>query len=645
MTASRVLLLFLFLASHTAIHSQETAVPDDSVRVLFTTEELIDIHYDSLQVQDSLLVDFAQYDPIYARARFYLHTSVYGSPAFPLQYEMPGQQFELGFNQWDLYRTTRQNIRYYNTFTPYTRLYYVQGGGTNLQILEALHTRNINPGWNVGLKIRGGGSEGYYQQQSTASTEIALFNNFQTKNQRYRLLANVIVNRYRTQENGGIINPLISDSGSSKFGQPLFDTLSAFDKINMNVNLGSASQQWRETQLFAKQYYYFGKYKSIFSPADSLTRKKLFPSFYLSHAFQYRQTKHQYEDEAPDSAFYRHIYDNPLATSDSIFFSELRNEFTLSSAPYRAVRDTDSVTVFRERPWLLAFTVSHAYNEVGSSSLEFATNQLQVQGRFHFRLERLRVKTHASLHTAGYLSGNYHGEAQAQYPVYKNWNLMAGISAAQTSVPFIFQYYSSNHYRWLQELQRVNHQRLFGGFVNAKENAALTAEFMRIGNYPYFDSTEIPVQANEAIPYLKLKLQKVFKTKHFVMDNVLLYQPVLSNDLLRLPDFLINTTLAFDQIIKDKFHIQVGVILNYNTAYKAARYLPPISQLALQDSITVGNYPHFDVFFNAEITRFRIFAKLEHANQEFTGSSYFYLPNYPLKPRNFVFGLAWEFVN
>jgi hypothetical protein len=91
--------------------------------------------------------------------------------------------------------------------------------------------------------------------------------------------------------------------------------------------------------------------------------------------------------------------------------------------------------------------------------------------------------------------------------------------------------------------------------------------------------------------------------------------------------------------------VQIGVDVQYNTAYYAPLLNPATGQFCVQDKVKVGNYPVMSAYANfyVKLLHLRFFAQYQHLNASFMNYQYFTMPNYPLNPDVFRAGLAFHF--
>ena len=90
-------------------------------------------------------------------------------------------------------------------------------------------------------------------------------------------------------------------------------------------------------------------------------------------------------------------------------------------------------------------------------------------------------------------------------------------------------------------------------------------------------------------------------------------------------------------------YLQTGVTFRYFSKYKMNAYNPLISEFTLQNTYEIGDFPLFDFFVNLQISRLRMFFKLENFSASFTGRNYYSAPTHPYRDLTFRLGVVWNF--
>ena len=142
--------------------TDSTAKKVFGIHARFTTVSKMALNPDTLSELDTGLDDVRYTDPVLMRENHYTNLGNNASPSVPLFFDFERKTgFDFGFHQWDLYRMTDENMRYYNTRSAYTDFHYEQGP-KDLQYFKAIHSQNITPYWNATIAYRKYFSTGFF---------------------------------------------------------------------------------------------------------------------------------------------------------------------------------------------------------------------------------------------------------------------------------------------------------------------------------------------------------------------------------------------------------------------------------------------------------------------------------------------------
>jgi len=98
----------------------------DTITIRYLLAETPEIQ--TVSADTGLVASFYQYDPIRSGTGIYANLGYLGSAMHRLVYEQPEKQgFDVGLHQFDAYYLPATQLRFYNTFIPYSKVYYSQG--------------------------------------------------------------------------------------------------------------------------------------------------------------------------------------------------------------------------------------------------------------------------------------------------------------------------------------------------------------------------------------------------------------------------------------------------------------------------------------------------------------------------------------
>ena len=200
------------------------------------------------------------------------------------------------------------------------------------------------------------------------------------------------------------------------------------------------------------------------------------------------------------------------------------------------------------------------------------------------------------------------------------------------------------------DISYKNYINLIGEY-NIIENFTFFRESANplLGEFDLFRKA-VPNQSINEIKYYKVKLYSKIPFGKFSIVNTVQYQKkdqIVEFDELsaiNVPEWITRNTIMYSsKLFNRSLDIQTGVTFNYFTKFWANYYNPLISEFVVQNYKEIGEFPRFDLFFNAKIQQTRVFIKVEHLNSSFSGYDYYSDPFTPFRDMSVRFGLVWNF--
>ena len=591
-----------------------------------------------LQNIDTALSGIEVFNPAFQKSYHYLGNL--GSASAPTIFSLNNKfGTDVGFHDFDLFFFTPEDIKYYRTNKPYTELSYNLCSNSE-QYLRITHTQNINDRFNFGLDYNRIASLGYFQNQNTSMSDFDFFMWYNSKNQRYNILASGTWNHVNNQENGGL---------PSYYTDTVFDVQykSNLDKANLPVIMNQPSDATiiREKIFNVQQFYDFGFKKDV-RVNDTTVVKKFIPTQRISHSISYQTNSNIYKDTIPDTSFYQHYYFDSLATYDSAHYYKIENKISWTTLGNKN-NETDSI-----RKILYTFSLYHQYLQFN----QFENNQKIVNNYAENAMAEFEIQHNPKASHFNYQGGGnyyFYGTNKGNYKAYlcflnqfdSTIYFGIGFNRKLVAPELIENRYFSNHFFWFNNFSNTlsNGGRIYFDLPKLHLYSSLT--YYNISNYIYFDSLALPAQSSTKINILQLDITKNFIWSNFHFNNHFIFQKVTGNDVLHLPEFLsINSFYYEHRFFKHALQMQFGTDFHYNTAYYSDAYMPATGQFYLQNSAKTGNYPLLDLFINFRIKTVRIFVRAENMLDALTpATSYFLVPNYPMPGRTLKFGIIWQF--
>lgn len=615
------------------------------------------------KLSDTLLTGFQYYDPV---AAFNTLSAVNGNIGLAYKSLFFEPAAEAGFrfapSVFNLYLIRNDNLRYYRSFTPYSNVAYSFGSGKE-QLFSVTHSQNIARGLSFGVDLRIINSIGLYTRQKSDNSSVALQGQFISDNERYAVLASYRNNRYKWRENGGIVY-------DSVFTQNLEE-----DRQRVAIRLSNADNLIKESGVFVRQYYYFGRnpgkkisdtlqvVSDSLMPPPEIQRTQQGPpsqkeeklpkiffnperSNFFRHTFTYTRNAFLYSDANPKSGYYPAIFVDSVKTFDSIYYHEFLNELVFEGGVGKT-RGT-------EKAILLRAGIEHA--------ISLYKNGFDAERNDSIKKSFTRITPFA------YLSMNAFGVARAEGKIWitngapfngdkgiaamltlpgfdnsSTWgNLYASVALNALQPDYIFQYHHSNHFSWENSLGQ---QTIFSGKVMySRKNFKAGFNLYNLDGYVYFDENIQPARAGKSFAVSQAYAETNLHFGNFDLQAFATWQKISNESFLRLPEIAGRISGYYSlALFKRALYLQAGLSLMYNSSFYADAYMPALRSYYIQNQVETGNYPYVDGFINLRVKRARMFLVMKHLNSGLSGYNYIMVPSYPMPDRGLRFGVSWNF--
>jgi hypothetical protein len=523
------------------------------------------------------------------------------------------------FNYYDI-----EDIKYYEVPTPTTEILY-RTGLQQGQVLDALFTLNFSKRLNVSLSYKGIRSLGAYRRSLASHGNFRGTFHYITKENQYEIRGHIARQDLFNQESGGLtanaLNSFITEDPNFK------------NRGRMDVNLIDAENQFDGNRLYLEHSY------KVLSSKDTVNKKD-FSNLKIGHVFTNENKMYRFIQTTVTPSIFGDINASQAKDSDAEHRST-NNELNL---------EFNSKYVLGQFKAKVHFTnYSYGYdtilNTVSSiNKTKLKGNAISVGADWNAKIKNFKLNASGHLTPgSGRLSGNFlKGEA-----IYKKDSLFVlkgSVLISSKSANFNTLLHQSKYddYNWQNNFSNVNTRDV--GFEIHSKWIHASLNFTNIDNYTYFDENNSPQQFANQITYLKVKGNREFQFGKFALDNTFMFQNVSNgSSVFRVPEIVTRNTFYYtDYWFKGKpMLVNIGVTFKYFTNYKANAYNPLLAEFTLQNTDEIS-FPTFDVFFNAQVRRTRLYLKVDNITSDFSKKNYFSAPNYPYRDFTVRFGLVWN---
>jgi Putative porin len=616
---------------------------DDSTKVIYGPtstkyflEEDVYNNRKRLYTIDTTMDGIHNYNFVQRYNNLYQDLGNIGTAIRPIFYKAPEQIGTLlGYDAFSLYTFKPNQVRYYNTKSPFSNIIYVPGGNDQ-DLLQFELSRNIDSLWNVGINVQRISANKQLIDKTTLGDNTAISHwdfmmhtNYQTKNKKYSLLAYFNLSDHNSNDQGGVVlenNPNVSPQRLYSYNEmlglsgnkPLLTVAASRDKsINFHV------------------YHEYVGYKAfqIYQVIDYQSRKVEFKDKNFSTSWQ--------------SGFYPYAFKGTelIGVRSTTSDTEILNKLVLDS-----LYNESQFSNFEIKSGLKGFYKGFNYRLHLRTRFFGYTNPLNTSFSKNNKNE-----TFLGLWLNQYFkdSTRFFGEVEFGTKDIKvngefqgKW-LNVGGNWISSSPTFVQQLTYNNGFRWNKEaLKNVSTINIFG-YTTLKINTLTlrpTIDLTKISDYIYYDSTaQVEQNIDKDIWIYRMGFGLEFRKNKFSTINQLYFTTTTDeNKVIRIPPIFVNARFAYDLLYKKKLFIQAGVELHYKSAYAVDAYMPAIQQFYLQnEQKDLEGYLKADVFADLRINRVRLFFKLSNTNQGLFGNGYYVSPKFAGMGRTFEFGLHW----
>lgn len=593
---------------------------DDSTKLVygphtvkFTSESMIKNNLDDRYSHpDTTVYLFEKYDIVDRMNRSFQSLGFLGSPLFDLSYglpEEPGQLF--GFSAYDKYWRSIDDIKYYDTKSPFMDVSVTLGGQRRSKI-DFAYSRNVNEHWNLGFDLnritadKQIGAEAL-GDRSVESASFDIYTHYENEEKPYAVTFSYTSLKHQVADIGGVLvaeNATRADYFQYSTSDTQLDDAQTIDQRNRihvyhQYKLGSGFQLYHQADV-TNQSYSFTDFST-----DDIGDKyaNYYPQFLLN------------TDTTQERAYYRSVVNEAGLKGD------IKGAFYRFYAK-RRVLSYD----YKE-----ALEVRRGENYVGTYLRFDWKNKFAVIGN-------------------GELSdvGAYQLKGQL-----KSTLLSVSYTSMRSLPSFIVESYSGNHHEWDNTFKPTFSNHLEGSLL-LKWLGIEVKPMLRIktvNNLIYFNSDQEPAQVNGALLMnqaggsLAFNFFRTNADEHFRVENQAHVTQVsgAERSVVRLPALLYSGRLFWRGLwFQSAVPVEVGADVYVRTSYMGNQYSPVINQFYLQNDLNLDAYTAVDAFINMKIRSLRATFKWTHVNQR-ANDGYFATPFYPGQKAIFDFSVTWLF--
>ena len=515
------------------------------------------------------------------------------------------------------------DIKYYDVKTP-TATFIYHTAMRNGAALQSTYTQNIGKRFNFAIEYMGLRSEGMYRNSLAANNNTLFSGHYISKSGNYELFAHYLHQNVNNQENGGIADDELFQSGNSES-----------NKQNAQVNLATSSSQ------FSYRRYYLSHQ---FTPFDS----EKFP-FRIRHTLSNQGNKYYYFQDALENYWYTTA--SQIVTGFSPSTKKYSNNF---SNTVSLVLDNEKFKLDAGvRYQMLKFGLNEIDLPLVDVPAELKENRLGAVGNLQVKLfDKFQLNSFLEF-SNGSQFGNYLKTTNnIKFEPIKDYFVSAKVNFQSVYPSFNYLANSSAYRRFNYYLQDAKNQAVteIGGSVNLKWfKSELFANYFRIDNYTYFDSSATPRQSENSLNISQIGGDATFSYRKFHLNTRVQFQSALTNkELLPMPSFIGRANFFFQsRAFKNAAEIQAGVKVYYFSKFASREYFPILNEYILPtaDSFSIGGQPIADLYVNMKVKKMFFFIEGQQMGTLLSYNKAYAFPHYPVYDFRLNIGIVWYLFN
>lgn len=624
---------------------KEDSIIYNASYIRYTTLDRMKLGTYTVQI-DTSLRGFQYYNPQNNPYNPSINTGSYGLPTRDLLFS-PSKTigFQTGFHSLERYLLHPDSIRYYRARSPFSELGFVTGD----QVFRATVAQNVTPKWSVGGELNFALAKGFYQNQRYNDSKAAIFSWYESDNNRYNLLTNMVFNTLVATENGSVLNDTLFDVKGRQASEA--------EIVRLNGQREERPRQtWKDYSFFLRQSFFIGRIDSISPGTQEL---QILPTQRVSHTLQLSSKKFKfYKNEDDANGAFPFTQDPAILTNDSTRLKSISNEFGYSF--YLRGKSTS----FIKNEVKLDLRLQNEISWFNAKDDKFSFQNTTLKAGIGYRFsDRVNIIGDLNQIVAGRNFGDYLYEANANFLLSNTvGRIIVGGYIQNKSPEYLFEHVNYQYHKWPENgdgafnFDKTKINNLSFTYENTKLGFTGKAEYFLMNNYLYYkevdnpDLTEIlmrkiePAQIAGNINMLKISVGEKLTFGRFHFDNYAVYQKSDYMNVLQTPELYTWHSFYYNNILVKVVNFNIGFDVRFNTPFVAPSYAINVSQFYNDNAdIEFSTYPVVDLWLTATLKRTNFFLRYDYANQGLLSNGYYTVRRYPMADANLRFGLTWKF--
>lgn len=581
---------------------------------------------------------------------FFLGQGTIGHPhlsVFPRMASNLG--FGLQYHGNDAYLKTPENIRFYQTMTPYTVLSYNNSLKKDY-LVRVAHTQNIIPGWNVSFDYRLICPEGNLSGSGAKNHYLDVTTNYFSRDSRLQVRAGFIWQSMTVDENGGLSDDsyFLDNASANLSGLPVKLYNSSSKSLHHNAFVHATYNFVRQVERTRERDSLVARYDTVSADSVVLVMDTLVVVDTLRVDTPRVINWGVLGVEADYARWKRAAY---LTTySDSVLWNDASATLFWSNDAYpdyrwhNPLKVTLGVTARRMGAIVPKDTASAPDTIVTSAAVNpFA--------RVDLRLWRYSLHGEASLDNSllGFSSKikepDFHSLASLTIPFDSAENSTLEISAVYLRhLPEVRMLHATGY-----TLDPILSHRFGARFSHIADSGFfrlvnLDVSASHMNHNVWYDSTLSVVSGSSGLWLCQAALLVRLQWRWLHLDMLQILQHSTDKVQADVPLLASKNSIYADfTLFRNALRMQIGADVRYFSSFASDTY-DPATSLFYNQNTEVGDYLWADAFINLQIKRASIYVKAGHFNALWENHPrYFLLPHYPGTRFGLFWGMTWNF--
>lgn len=544
----------------------------------------------------------------------------------PLSYEVNAEQNLALLPENKSYGIIGINdVQYYDVKTP-TATFVYHNAMKNGAALKSTYTQNIGKRFNFALEYMGLRSLGMYRNNLAANNNTLFSGHYVSKSGNYELFAHYLHQNLSNQENGGIVEDDLFQSGNSDYK----------NRQNAQVNLTSSNSR------YAYRRYYLSHQ---FSPFNS----EKYP-FRIRHTIFHQGNKYYYGQSALEPYWNSSVAGQTVAS------------FPLSTKKYSDNLSNTVSLVWDNEKFKLDAGVRYQMLKFGATQVtlpnlitpdEIKENRIGAVGNLQVKLlNKIELNSFLEFSNGSQFGTYLKTTNNIKFEPIKDYFVNAKVNFQSAYPSFNYLLNTSIYNNFNYYLENAQNQTIteIGGNINLKWfKTELFVNYFRIDNYTYFDSSAMPKQSNSSLNISQIGGDATFSYGQFHLNTRVQFQNALTNkELFPMPSFIGRANIFYQtQAFKKAAEIQAGIKIYYFSKFASRDYFPVLNEYILPNasSFSIGGQPIADLYINMKVKKMFFYVEGQQIGTFLSHNKAYAFPHYPVYDFRLNLGIVWYLFN